>query len=181
MGLARTADALTAARAGLAVSLAWLVAGGRLEAAAVVLAAAWATDALDGKFAKAAGGGTRFGEWDLAVDTLVGVGALIGLALGGSLPVVPVAVVVVVLGSAFLALRNPFPAMVLQALAWAGILWRFWADRVAAGWVPVAVAGLIGIAERERFLRVVLPVFFRGAAATVRLRRGRDYRMPDRD
>jgi phosphatidylglycerophosphate synthase len=52
------------------------VAGGLedLTAAAVVLATAWVTDALDGAVAKAAGGGTRLGEWHLAADTLVGAG-----------------------------------------------------------------------------------------------------------
>jgi hypothetical protein len=181
LGLARTADVLTAARAALAVLLAWLVGSGHLDAAALVLAAAWASDALDGRLAQAAGGGTRLGEWDLPADTLVGVGVLAGLAIDTYLPALLVLAAVVVLGGAFALLRNPFPAMVLQAFAWGTILWRFWADRVAAGWVPVAVAGVIGIAERDRFLRVVLPAFFRGAASTARLRRGRDYRMPGPD
>jgi phosphatidylglycerophosphate synthase len=181
LGLARTADLLTAGRAVLAVLLAWLVGGGHLEAAALVLAAAWASDALDGRLAQVAGGGTRLGEWDLPADTLVGVGVLVGLAIGGYLPIALVLAAVVVLGGAFALLRNPFPAMALQALAWGAILWRFWADRVVAGWVPVAVAGVIGLAERDRFLRVVLPAFFRGAASTARLRRGRSYRMPDPD
>jgi hypothetical protein len=181
LGLARTADVLTAARAVLAVLLAWLVGGEQFGMAALVLGAAWASDALDGRFAHAAGGGTRLGEWDLPADTLVGVGVLVGLAIGGYLPIALVLAAVLLLGGAFAVLRNPFPAMVLQAFAWGAILWRFWADRVVAGWVPVAVAGVIGIAERERFIGVVLPAFFRGAASTVRLRRGRDYRMPSPD
>ncbi|HEX6262435.1 MAG TPA: hypothetical protein VF097_06265, partial [Actinomycetota bacterium] len=129
--------------------------------------------------AAAAGGGTRLGPWDLPVDVLVGAAVLVGLGLYGSLPWPLVIVVLVVFGGAFILLRNPFPGMVLQAVAWGGILWRFWADRVAAGWIPVAVAGVIGIAERRRFVHVVLPAFFRGAAQTLTLRRGRDYRMPD--
>lgn len=176
--MALTADLLTAARAVLAGSLVWLVGTGRLDAAALALAAAWATDALDGAFARAADGGTRLGPWDLPVDTLVGAGVLAGLGLYGSLPVPVVLGVLVVFGAAFVVLRNPFPAMVLQAVAWTGILWRFWAERVGAGWIPVAVVGVIGVAERRRFARVVLPAFFRGAAATVRMRRGTDYRMP---
>jgi phosphatidylglycerophosphate synthase len=181
VGLARAADVLTAARVVLAVLLVWLVGAGHLDTAALVLAAAWASDALDGRLAQAAGGGTRLGEWDLPADTLVGVGVLVGLAIGGYLPVALVLAAVLLLGGAFALLRNPFPAMVLQAFAWGAILWRFWADRVVAGWVPVAVAGVIGIAERDRFLRVVLPAFFKGAASTARLRRGRDYRMPGPD
>ncbi len=175
--MALTADLLTVSRGVLALSLAWLVGTGRLTAAAVALAVAWVTDALDGAFAAAAGGGTRLGEWDLPADVLVGAGVLAGLGIDGSLPVPVVVGVLAVFGSAFVLLRNPFPGMVLQAVAWAGILWRFWADRVPAGWIPVAVAGVIGVAERRRFARVVLPAFFRGAAATARLRRGRDYRM----
>lgn len=156
-----------------------LVARGDLDAAAVTLAAAWLTDALDGAFAKAAGGGTRLGDWDLPADVLVGAGVLTGLGLGGYHAGALVVGVLVVFGTAFVVLRNPFPGMVLQAVAWGGIVWRFWADRVAAGWVPIAVAGLIGIAERRRLFQVVLPTFFRGAASTARLRRGHDYRMPD--
>jgi phosphatidylglycerophosphate synthase len=177
--MALIADALTAARAALALTLVWLVGTARLTAAAVALAAAWATDALDGAFAAAAEGETRLGPWDLPVDVLVGAAVLAGLGLGGAAPGPIVLAVLVVFGSAFLLLRNPFPGMVLQAVAWASILWRFWAERIGAGWIPVAVAGVIGIAERRRFARVVLPAFFRGAAATVRMRRGRDYRMPD--
>jgi phosphatidylglycerophosphate synthase len=180
-GLSRAADALTATRMVLAGLLAWLVGVGELEIAAAVLATAWVTDALDGVLAGAAGGGTRLGEWDLPADTLVGAGVLAGLAPHGWLPAPLVVGAIVVLGAAYVLLRNPFPAMALQAFAWGAILWRFWTDRVAAGWVPVAVAGAIGIAERRRFVRVVLPAFFRGAAATARLRRGRDWRMPGSD
>lgn len=176
--MALTADLLTAGRAILAVWLVWLVGDGHLAAAAVVLAAAWATDALDGALARAAGGGSRLGHWDLPVDVLVGAGVLAGLGLGGYLPAAVVVGVLVVFGSAFAILRNPFPGMVVQAVAWGGILWRLWAERVGAGWIPVAVAGVIGLAQRRRFARVVLPAFFRGAAATVKLRRGSDYRMP---
>ena len=177
--MALTADVLTALRAGLAIVLAVLVASGHIDAAAVTLAAAWLTDALDGALARAAGGGTKLGEWDLPADVLVGAGVLAGLGLAGYLAGALVVGVLVVFGTAFVVLRNPFPGMVLQAVAWGGILWRFWADRVAAGWVPIAVAGLIGIAERRRLFQVVLPTFFRGAASTARLRRGRDYGMPD--
>lgn len=176
--MALTADALTAARAALAGALVWFVGSGRLTAAAVALAAAWATDALDGAFAGVANGATRLGPWDLPVDTLVGVAVLAGLGIHGDLPALVVVGVLVVFGAAFVVLRNPFPAMVLQAVAWGGILWRFWADRVGAGWIPIAVAGMIGLAERRRFTRVILPAFFRGAAQTARLRRGRNYRMP---
>lgn len=59
---ARVADALTGARAALAVAVALLLAGSRLDAAAVALCAAWATDALDGRLARAAEGGTALGE-----------------------------------------------------------------------------------------------------------------------
>ena len=177
--MALSADLLTALRLGLAIVLTVLVARGDLEAAAVGLSAAWLTDALDGALARAAGGGTRLGEWDLPADVLVGAGVLTGLGLAGDVPA-PVALAVTpALLIAFVVIRNPFPGMVLQAIAYGGILWRLWAEGAATRWVPVAVAGVIGIAERRRFVRVMLPTFFRGAASTARLRRGHDYRVPN--
>jgi phosphatidylglycerophosphate synthase len=177
--LARTADALTACRALLAVALIMLLAGGALSAGAVVLGAAWITDAADGAVAKAAGGGTRLGEWDMPVDTAVGAGVLAGLALHGWFPLLPAVVLVVVLGTGYLYLRNPAIGQALQAVAWAAMLWRLWSERSPWGWVPVAVAAGIGVAERRRFANEVLPAFFRGAAAIPRLRRGSSFRLTD--
>jgi hypothetical protein len=54
----------------------------------------------------------------------------------GSIPLPVAALVLVGLGSAFLALRNPALGMAVQAIGYGAFLWRLWAERVAAGWVP---------------------------------------------
>ncbi|HEV8572575.1 MAG TPA: CDP-alcohol phosphatidyltransferase family protein [Actinomycetota bacterium] len=177
--LALSADGLTAARALLGPVLASLVATGRLSAAAVVLGVAWISDALDGRLARASGGLSRLGNWDFPADVVVGAGILAGLALAGAVPL-PLAVLVLVgLGSAFLVLRNPALGMAVQAIGYGAFLWRLWVERVAAGWIPVAVAAGIGLLERRRFVRVVLPSFFRGVASALRLRRHDTFRLPE--
>jgi phosphatidylglycerophosphate synthase len=179
--LARTADALTAGRAVLAIAALVLLAEGALGAAAVVVAVGWLTDAADGALAKAAGGGTRLGEWDMPVDTAVGAGVLAGLALHGWFPPVLAVILLTVLGIAYLYFRNPAIAQALQAVAWAALFWRLWTERSPWGWVPVAVAAGIGVAERRRFTGVVLPAFFRGVASAVRFRRSPTFRLPSGD
>jgi phosphatidylglycerophosphate synthase len=177
--LALGADALTAGRALLGLVLASLVAADRLGAAAVTLGVAWLSDALDGRLARASGGLSRLGNWDFPADVAVGAGILAGLALAGTVPLPLALVILVGLGSAFLALRNPALGMALQASAYGVFLWRLWAERQAAGWIPVVVATGIGLLERRRFVRVVLPAFFRGVASALRLRRHETFRLPE--
>lgn len=178
LALAVGADALTGGRALLGPLLALLIAGGRFSPAAVTLGVAWLTDAVDGRLARASGGLSRLGSWDFPADVVVGAGILLGLALAGAVPL-PIAVVILMgLGSAFLALRNPAVGMALQAIGYGAFLWRLWVERAAAGWIPVVVATGIGLLERRRFVRVVLPSFFRGVAAAVRLRRHDTFRLP---
>jgi hypothetical protein len=172
---------MTMGRAVLAVVLMALLARGALGVAAVVLGVAWLTDAADGALAKAAGGGTRLGEWDMPVDVLVGAGTLAGLSLHRWFPPVAGVVLLAVLGSAYLFFRNPAIGQALQAVAWAAMFWRLWSERDPWGWVPVAVAAGIGVAERRRFTRVVLPAFFHGVAAAVRFRRAPSFRLSSED
>jgi hypothetical protein len=177
--LALGADALTAGRALLAPVLASLVAAGRLSAAAVGLGVAWLSDALDGRLARASGGHSRLGNWDFPADVAVGGGILAGLALAGVVPMPLALLILVGLGSGFLALRNPALGMVVQAFGYGAFLWRLWVEREPAGWVPVLVAAGIGILERRRFIHVVLPSFFRGVASALRLRRHDTFRFPE--
>jgi phosphatidylglycerophosphate synthase len=179
--LALLADVLTASRAVLAVVAMLLLADGALGAAAVVVAVGWVTDAADGALAKAAGGGTRLGDWDMPADTAVGAGVLAGLAIHGWFPPILAVILLAVLGTAYLYFRNPAISQALQAVAWAALFWRLWIARSPWGWVPVAVAAGIGVAERRRFTRVILPAFFRGVASAARFRRSSSFRLPPED
>jgi phosphatidylglycerophosphate synthase len=176
--LAVTADALTAGRVLLGALLASLVATGRLSVAAVMLAVAWLSDAADGRLARASGKLSRLGHWDFPADVIVGAGILLGLALADVVPLPLGLVILVGLGSAFLALRNPAVGMALQAIGYGAFLWRLWTERVPAGWIPILVATGIALLERRRFIRVVLPSFFRGVASAFRLRRHDTFRLP---
>jgi hypothetical protein len=179
--LALLADVLTASRAVLAVVAMLLLADGALGAAAVVVAVGWLTDAADGALAKAAGGGTRLGDWDMPADTAVGAGVLAGLAIHGWFPPILAVILLAVLGTAYLYFRNPAISQALQAVAWAALFWRLWTDRSPWGWVPVAVAAGIGVAEQRRFTRVILPAFFRGVVSAARFRRSSSFRLPEED
>jgi phosphatidylserine synthase len=180
--LAWTADGLTASRALLGVALAFLVARGRFEPAAVALSVAWVTDFLDGRVARAASGSTRLGEWDMPADTAVGVGVLVGLGAGGYLPAPIVVAVLLVFGGGFVLLRNDALGMALQAVSYGAFLWHAWTKGAPTRWVPLVTTGAIAILDRRRFTGVVLPQFFAGAGDVLRLRRSSGFRLPeDRD
>lgn len=168
--MARIADALTASRLVIAVLLVPLLAGGRLETAGLALGLAWVTDFLDGRFARATRSPTRLGAWDLPVDTSVGIGALVGLAVGGYLPIPLAAVVLVLFGALYAGTRNYAASAVLQAVGYGGVLVRLWATSSSARWWPVLVAATIGVLERDRFVHDTLPSFFSGIATLFGLR-----------
>lgn len=168
MGL--IADALTAARLAMAVILVPLLSGRQLGVAGLVLGTAWITDFLDGRFARAADSPTRLGAWDLPVDTSVGIGAIVGLAVGGYLPIPLAAVVLVVFGPLYAGTRNYAASAVLQAVGYGGVLIRLFQESSSARWWPVLVAATIGILERDRFVHDTLPSFFSGIASLFGLR-----------
>lgn len=171
MWQALMADVLTGGRIVLAAALAGLLARRNLGAGAVVLAVAWASDAADGRAARASGRPTRLAAWDMRADVAVGIGVLLGLVAGGYLPALVAATALLGLGGGYVLLRNEALGMALQAVGYGALLWRLWADGVPARWVPVATALAIGLVDRERFTRIVLPEFFRGMGAAARLRR----------
>jgi hypothetical protein len=175
-----TADVLTAGRAFLALGLAVILAQGRLGWAAVVLSVAWITDVADGRLARAAAEPTRLGDWDFRADVAVGAGVLAGLIIHGDVPRPLTAGLLVLLVSGFVLLRNAALGMSLQAIAYAAFGWRLWTDSVGSRWIPLVVAGTIGIIEWRRLFREQIPVFLSGWGRAFRLRRGVDYRFPHR-
>ncbi len=178
MALALLADALTAARAVAGVALAILVGRGRLGDACLVLAAAWLSDALDGRLARASRRRTRLGPWDMPIDVGVGAGLVVGLGAAGAMPTWLAALVLLVLGAGYLALRQPALGMALQAIGYGGFLWRAFEAGVATRWAPVAVALGIWLTEWGKFWRVEVPGFLAGIAEAVRLRRGDSFGLP---
>lgn len=174
------ADGLTAARTMLAVGIAALVADDSIDAAALVLAIAWLTDALDGPLARHADAPTRLGDWDMPADVSVGAGMLVGLGFAGTMPLWLVITLLIGAGGGFIFLRSPALGMILQAVAYGVFLWRLWSEGAPTRWVPVAVAGTIGVLDFRRLTRIVLPEFFRGVSQAVRLHRGSGLGLPDR-
>jgi hypothetical protein len=170
----RLADLLTLMRLAAAPGIAAALAAGRLELAAVLLAAAWLTDAVDGQAARASGAPTHLGPFDLLVDTAVGAGALVGLTLAGEIDVLLTGVLLFVLGGGFLLLRNPALSMSLQALGYGWLLWTLWDDGEQAVWLPLATAAGLLLVLHRRLLRTEIPAFLDGLATMRRRREGFD-------
>lgn len=167
LAVARAADALTLLRLGIAVSLVFVLATGRLELGAVMLVFGWTTDTFDGVLARRAPGMTRLGPWDATIDAMVGLGLIVGLVAGGYTPavwLVPEFAFAVLL----LFFRSAASGMLLQGVAYGWFL-RILADESGAGLV-VMLAGIAAAAilHGQRVPRVLLPKFF---ADVARLRR----------
>jgi len=113
---------------------------------------------------------THLGRFDLVVDTVVGAGALVGLAVADEIPALLTAALVVVLGSSFLVLRNPALSMALQAAGYGWLLWTLWNDGTPAVWLPLATAAGLGLVLHRRLFRAVIPAFLRGLATLSRRR-----------
>jgi phosphatidylserine synthase len=166
----RLADLLTLMRLAAAPAIAAALAAGQLELAAALLAAAWLTDAVDGKAARASGTPTRLGPFDLLVDTAVGAAALVGLTLAGEIPVLLTGVLLLVLGGGFLLLRNPALSMSLQAVGYGWLLWTLWDDGERAVWLPLVTAAGLLLVFHRRLLRTEIPAFLNGLATLGRRR-----------
>ncbi|HYV01610.1 MAG TPA: CDP-alcohol phosphatidyltransferase family protein, partial [Actinomycetota bacterium] len=113
MGLA--ADALTLARLVVAGALIPVLGARRLSLAAVLLGAAWISDFLDGRAARASAGRTRLGDVDLWADTFVGAGVVLGLTVWGWVPPAVGLGLTALLLAAFALTRNEAMSMLLQA------------------------------------------------------------------
>lgn len=164
------ADALTLGRIIIAVLLVPIVWSGSLTAAALLLSLAWFSDFVDGRLARSSEVETRLGGWDLAADTLVGFGLVLGLVgLGVIAPLVGIGLAVI-LGVLFLV-GNTAAGMLLQVLGYGPFLYLLWTDRPPAWWVPFLVAILIAVFDWERLIYINIPAFFRGLAGRFEGRR----------
>ena len=122
VAVARVADTLTLARLLLAVLIAVVLAADRLLLGAVLLVFGWTTDTADGFFARKAPGMTRLGQWDAAIDGMVGVGIMVGLVLGGFVPVAWL-IAVLALGGLLLFASSAASGMLLQGISYGWFLW----------------------------------------------------------
>jgi hypothetical protein len=174
VALAGVADTLTLARLGFALLLATVTARS-LAWAGILLAAAWVSDALDGRAARASKRQTHLGKVDLTVDTAVGAGLLLGMSGAGIVPLAFAVTAVIVLGGGFLALQNPAPALALQGIAYGWFLVVLWTHEPVVRWVVLATIGVVFVAGARRLVTVIVPAFLCGAAALLRLRRGDDH------
>jgi phosphatidylglycerophosphate synthase len=168
------ADGLTLIRALLAALLIGTVATGRLVLAACMLAAAWITDALDGRLARASSRATHLGGLDLAVDTAVGACLLTGMTLYGTVSEGLAVVLLVVLGGGFLASKNAALSMALQAVAYAWFLLTLWDEGLRIRWLPLGVVTALFLIELRRLTTVVVPTFLSDLVSLVRAHHSTD-------
>ena len=160
--MALAADLLTVSRGLIAIGLIAALSGRHLSIVAVLISLSWLTDLLDGRAARAGAGTTRLGEWDLGVDTLVGVGVLVGLLIAGAIPMWLAWGALLLLGVPFIILRHPTLSMILQAIAYAGILVLLWREAGGIRWVPPLTIATILLIGFNRFRTTTLPTFFSG-------------------
>ncbi len=160
--LALLADCLTALRAGFAAPLFWFAANERFDIAAGLLAFAWWSDLLDGRFARRSEQPTRLGPWDLTVDTLVGAAVLAGLVSSGAVTFLPWGLIGAAMLLGFLVWHNPALGMLVQAVAYGFLLAEVWARERPWILLLVATIGGILVLDIHRFWRVTLPNFFAG-------------------
>lgn len=159
----RSADALTAGRAALGVPLGIAGASGRWTLCMWLLGIAWWSDFLDGRLARRAGGGTRFGEWDMTADTVVGSGLMVGLTVGGHVsPWWSLAAGALAIG--YVVRRNPAIGMLIQAIAYGAALLLAAGAGAEGFWPAVVTIGLIAVLDVRRLFGYVLPTFFAGLA-----------------
>jgi len=164
----QVADLITIARGLLLVVFPWLgITQGRasLPWAAVLLAADWTGDVLDGALAKRSGiqKQTWVGAHDLEIDMAVSLGLLIYLIITGTLNL-PVALIYLLLWGAFF-LRAGLPrslGMLFQAPIYGWFLYVALRDATSMGlllsaWVIAAV-----VVTWPRFPQEVIPGFLGG-------------------
>lgn len=169
--LASAADSMTLARLGFALLLVPTIARHRFAAGAWLLAAAWVSDALDGRFARASAQRTHLHRLDLAVDTTVGAGLLVGMGFAGIAPIPLALGLVAVLGGGFIWLGNTALSMALQATAYAWFLVLLWSAEPTIRWLPLAVAAALLVVNFRQLVTVTVPAFVSGMADLARFNR----------
>lgn len=157
---ALVADVLTISRLGMAVLLVPAAWTAHLTAVSVLLSLAWLTDILDGRVARAGGVPGRLASWDLTVDTIVGVGLLIGLTGAGEVNLVFAAAATVGLGAWFIT-GNFAASLLLQLAGYLPFLAIAWTRRPMAWWLPFTTAIVIGVIDWRRLVTINIPGFVR--------------------
>ena len=157
----RAADLLSAGRALLGVPLGISASSGSWFAVAALLILSWWSDFLDGRLARRSGGRTKLGDWDLAADTTVGAGLLLGLVVGDHVPMLW-GLAGGVLGAGFVVLRNPAFGMLLQAMAYGPALWFVGHESLPALALVAVTITVIAVLDASRLFGSVLPAFFGG-------------------
>jgi phosphatidylglycerophosphate synthase len=167
--LALVADGLTLSRFVLGAALVPVSGSKRVSLAASILGAAWLTDFLDGRAARASAASTRLGPFDLWADTTVGAGAVLGFVASGSVPPDVGLGLVVGLSLWFAISRNEALSMILQATGYALVLWHAWRGGhvLAFAWLLAIVAAIAFVNRRVVWERS-LPIFLGGVARIVR-------------
>lgn len=172
-GLKRShvADALTASRFVIALTVAPIVGRGAWLAASLLVAAAWWTDFLDGRVARTTSG-TRLGCWDPHADTAVGLGIVVGLAGGGHV----LGPAWWVVGAGLFTLAYLVTGIFafsesVQALGYGPLLWLTAANQRLGFAMLVGTIAAILILDIHRFRTYTLPAFFDGLRGLAR--RGR--------
>lgn len=165
------ADGLTLSRLVVGIALVPILGARRTGLGAALVGSAWISDFLDGRFARASTGWTRFGGLDLWVDTLVGAGAILGFVAWGWIPPVVGLALVAVLVAAFALTRTEALSMLLQASGYGMVLWRTWRDghTLALTWL-LAIIVVVGVVNRRIFWERSLPTFLGGFASLLRRR-----------
>ncbi len=165
------ADALTLGRLIVAVALIPVLGARLMALGAGLLGAAWMSDFLDGRAARASAGRTRLGDVDLWADTLVGAGAVVGFTVWGWVPTVVGLGLCVFLLAAFVLTRNEAMSMLLQATGYALVLWRTWRDgHTVSLWWLLTIVAVIAVVNGRIFWERSLPTFLSGMASALRRR-----------
>lgn len=165
--LANGADALTAARLLAAAVVVPLLASADWALAALLVALAWVSDLLDGRMARLSGETTRLGGLDLVADTIFGGAVIVGLVVGGFLPVWLGLSALLVFGALF-ANGNVAAAMALQLTGFVPLLYELWQQKPVTWWAPFAVALLAATLDWRRLVFINIPAFVRGVTGRTR-------------
>ena len=171
VAVARVADTLTLARLLLAGLIAVVLAADRLLLGAVILVCGWTTDTADGFFARKAPGMTKLGPWDATVDGIVGMGLMLGLVLGGFVPLAWLIAVLALGGLLFFA-GSSASGMLLQGIAYGWFLWILAERHTGALILVLAVIVVVAIIHGQRVPKVLIPKFFADLARLKGIRRG---------
>ena len=164
------ADLLTSTRLAVALAFPLVLWSRGLTSAAFLLSWAWISDLLDGRLARRSGRDGRMGRWDIAVDTAVGAGIVIGLGGIGEVPAWFVPSSIVLFGGWWLVMKKPAGSMLLQLSGYAPLLRLLWNEQPRWWWLPFATAGLALMFDWRRLIRINIPGFLRSFSPMTRRR-----------